>query len=75
MFNLSFGELIVLAAIGLIFIGPKQLPQLARILGKTIGELKKAMHEVTTTVASTVDVDSPKEDEKSKLPEPKDPQA
>lgn len=44
--------MILLAAIALIFIGPQQLPQLAKILGKTIAELKKAAAEVTSSVVA-----------------------
>lgn len=62
MFNLSFGEMLLLAAIGLIFIGPKQLPHLARILGRTVGELKKAIHEVREAV--TTDIVHQSSDEK-----------
>ena len=40
MFNLGFSELIVIGAIALIVIGPKQLPEVAKVLGRLIGELK-----------------------------------
>jgi sec-independent protein translocase protein TatB len=50
MFNLSFGELIVLSAIGLIVIGPKQLPQIAKVIAKTLGEIRRAMNEVKTSM-------------------------
>jgi Tat protein translocase TatB subunit len=52
MFDIGFGEMIMLAAIALIAIGPKQLPEVARTVGKLIGEFKKAVGEVTETVAS-----------------------
>ena len=42
MFNLGFSELLLLGAIALIFIGPKQLPELARTLGRVLNELKRA---------------------------------
>jgi sec-independent protein translocase protein TatB len=50
LFGLSFTEILLLAAIGLIVLGPQQMQQVARVLGKTIGELKKAMNEVKTSV-------------------------
>lgn len=50
MFDIGFGEMILLAAIALIAIGPKQLPQVARTVGKLIGELQKLLKEVTTTM-------------------------
>lgn len=52
MFDIGFGEMILLAAIALIAIGPKQLPEVARALGKLLGEVKKTMGEVTSTVAN-----------------------
>lgn len=42
MFNMGFTELIVLGTIALIFIGPKQLPEVARSIAKLINELKRA---------------------------------
>ena len=52
MFDIGFGEMIMLAAIALIAIGPKQLPEVARTVGKLIGEFKKAVGDVTDTVAN-----------------------
>lgn len=52
MFDIGFGEMVLLAAIALIAIGPKQLPEVARALGKLLGEMKKTMGEVTSTVAN-----------------------
>lgn len=42
MFNLGFSELLLLGAIALIFIGPQQLPEMARTLGRLLNELKRA---------------------------------
>lgn len=39
--GIGFGELIVIALVGLIFVGPKDLPQVARWLGKFIRDVKK----------------------------------
>ena len=52
MFDIGFGEMILLAAIALIAIGPKQLPEVARAVGKLLGEFKRTVGEVTSTVAS-----------------------
>ena len=52
MFDIGFGEMVLLAAIALIAIGPKQLPEVARTVGRVLRELKKAMGEVTDTVAN-----------------------
>lgn len=42
MFNLGFSELLLLGVIALIFIGPNQLPELARTVGRLLNELKRA---------------------------------
>lgn len=46
MFGIGLPELILLMAIALIVLGPDKLPQIARILGKTLGEIKRATEEV-----------------------------
>ena len=61
MFGFGFGEILILAAIGLIVLGPKQLPQVARVIGRTIAELKKALHDVTSQVAVSLDDEKKKE--------------
>ncbi|MGE3973061.1 MAG: Sec-independent protein translocase protein TatB [Bdellovibrionales bacterium] len=45
MFNIGFSELVVIGVIALIFIGPKQLPELARTMGRFLNELKRASDE------------------------------
>jgi sec-independent protein translocase protein TatA len=42
MFGIGMTELIVIMAIGLIVLGPKRLPELARSLGKGIAEFRRA---------------------------------
>ena len=49
MFNMGFTELIVLGAIALIVIGPKQLPELARVLARMVNEFKRATGEFVET--------------------------
>jgi len=50
MFGIGFGELILVAALALIFIGPDKMPEIAKTLGKAFVEIKKAMREVQDTV-------------------------
>ncbi|KYG70826.1 hypothetical protein AZI85_02530 [Bdellovibrio bacteriovorus] len=42
MFGLGMSELIFLGVLALIVIGPKELPELARTLGRFINELKRS---------------------------------
>lgn len=53
MFGLGMGELLVILAIALLFLGPKKLPDLASTLGKAIRSFRKA----TTDLSSQLDVD------------------
>jgi sec-independent protein translocase protein TatB len=46
MFDFSVGELGVIFAVALIVIGPKKLPEVAKMLGKGLGSLKKTLDEV-----------------------------
>lgn len=42
MFGFSFGEVLFIAAIALIALGPKQLPEVARTVGRLLNELRRA---------------------------------
>jgi sec-independent protein translocase protein TatB len=55
MFNLGLGELILIGVIALIFIGPKQLPDVARSVAKFLNELKRASGEATSALMSVKD--------------------
>ena len=55
MFDIGFGEMIVLGVIALIAIGPKQLPEVARTVGRLLNELKRASSDMTRTFAETRD--------------------
>lgn len=60
MFNFGAGELFLIFAIALLFLGPKKLPELAKALGKSIREFNRARFDIEesevkkeTKVAST----------------------
>jgi len=50
MLGIGMQELIVIAVIALIVIGPEKLPGLAKTLGRVFGELKKATNEFKETI-------------------------
>jgi len=50
MFGIGFGEMLVIAVILLIAVGPKQLPSLLKTVGKGLREVQKASSELRKTV-------------------------
>ncbi|HZT74681.1 MAG TPA: Sec-independent protein translocase protein TatB [Terriglobales bacterium] len=42
---MSFGELIFLFVLALLVFGPRKLPEIARLVGKTMAELRRASNE------------------------------
>ncbi len=58
MFGIGMPEFILLMAIALIVIGPKKLPDLARALGRALGEFKKA----TADLKDSLEIDAPLSD-------------
>lgn len=61
MFGIGWQELIIIAVIALLIVGPKKLPDLAKSLGKGFSEFKKATEGVTDDLK-----DALKEDDKPK---------
>lgn len=55
MFGIGTSELLVIVAIALIILGPKKLPELARSLGRTLGELRKTTDELKTSIDEEIE--------------------
>lgn len=49
MFGIGFPELLLIAVIALVVIGPKRLPDLARALGRGFAEFRRASDELKRT--------------------------
>ena len=60
MFGIGMTEMVLIAALALIILGPKKLPDLARSLGKGFAEFKRATNELK----STIDLEIKAEDER-----------
>jgi len=50
MFGIGMPEMFLILAIALIVIGPKKLPDLAKSLGRALGEFKRATSEIKETM-------------------------
>jgi Tat protein translocase TatB subunit len=63
MFGIGIQELIIIAIIALIIVGPKKLPDLAKTLGKGFSEFRKAADDITDDLKQTMQTEEkPKDD-------------
>lgn len=56
--SLGMQELIVIGVIALIVFGPRKIPQLARTIGKTMAEFRKATQDFRSTWEKEVDLEN-----------------
>ncbi len=63
MFGIGIQELIIIAIIALLIVGPKKLPDLAKTLGKSFGELRKAADGITDDLKQTLQNDEKQQDD------------
>lgn len=57
MFDLGFSELMVIALVALIVIGPERLPRVARTLGHLAGRLQRYVADVKSDINREVELD------------------
>lgn len=57
MFGLGMSEIIFLAVLALIVIGPKELPQVARSIGRFLNELKRSTNSLTDELKEQARID------------------
>lgn len=57
MFGIGGQELLLILILGLIILGPKRLPELARYLGKAMGELQRTADQIKKDIDVTVESD------------------
>lgn len=60
MFDIGFFELILLAGLGLIVLGPKRLPQVAVQLGRWVGQARRMSRTLMYQLRQEVNLDDPK---------------
>jgi Tat protein translocase TatB subunit len=62
MFGIGMPELMVIAVIALLVVGPKKLPDIAKALGKGLSEFRKVTQSATDTLKETLKTDELKKD-------------
>jgi sec-independent protein translocase protein TatB len=57
MFDVAFSEIVVIAVVALIVIGPERLPKVARTLGHMFGRLQRYVAEVKADINREIELD------------------
>ena len=57
MFDIGFSELMVIAVVALIVIGPERLPKVARTLGHLFGRMQRYVNDVKGDIAREMELD------------------
>ena len=57
MFNISFGEVFIIAVIGLAVIGPKRLPETARFVGHLVSRLQRQASSVKNDIRREMELE------------------
>ncbi|QNM96298.1 Sec-independent protein translocase protein TatB [Chitinimonas koreensis] len=58
MFDISFGELLIIGAVALVVIGPERLPKVARTVGALVGRLQRYVAGVKADIQREIEIDS-----------------
>ena len=57
MFDIAFSEILVIAVVALVVIGPERLPKVARTLGHMFGRLQRYVNEVKADINREMELD------------------
>jgi sec-independent protein translocase protein TatB len=57
MFDIGFSELMVIAVVALIVIGPERLPKVARTLGHLFGRMQRYVSDVKADISREMELD------------------
>jgi sec-independent protein translocase protein TatB len=57
MFDIAFSELLVIAVVALIVIGPQRLPKVARTLGHLFGRMQRYVNDVKADISREMELD------------------
>ena len=71
MFGIGLPELIIIIIVALLVVGPSKLPDLAKSLGKALGEFRRMADEVKETIEEEMVKEKPKDEAKKEAEAPK----
>ena len=57
MFDIGFSEIVVIALVALVVIGPERLPKTARTLGLLFGRLQRYVNDVKSDIGREIELD------------------
>ena len=57
MFDVGFSEIVVIAVVALIVIGPERLPKVARTLGHLFGRMQRYVNDVKSDISREMELD------------------
>ena len=57
MFDVGFSELMLIAIVALVVIGPERLPRVARTLGHLFGRLQRYVNDVKADISREIELD------------------
>jgi sec-independent protein translocase protein TatB len=57
MFDIGFSEIVVIAVVALVVLGPEKLPKTARTLGHLFGRLQRYVNDVKSDIRREIELD------------------
>ncbi|HET9663785.1 MAG TPA: Sec-independent protein translocase protein TatB [Burkholderiales bacterium] len=57
MFDISFSELVIIAVVALLVVGPERLPKAARTLGHLFGRMQRYVNDVKADISREMELD------------------
>jgi sec-independent protein translocase protein TatB len=60
MFGLGFGEIVIIAILALLLLGPDRLPEAAKTLGKTLRDVRRATDDIKGQIETELYLDERK---------------